>query len=145
MYILILLFIYYGAYANVYCDIEKERERDGWYKLYIRVTTYTKHYNFLLPSKNMEQQSKQLWNVDIIPFDEILHIQQQLDMICIERLIYCNHNNNNNTKEFIDLKVKSLNIVSKSNDLLFLEMERNIINNINIIKKILSFLLKSFL
>ena len=38
----------------------------------------------------MEQQSKQLWNVDIIPFDEILHIQQQLDMICIERLIYCN-------------------------------------------------------
>ena len=117
MYILILLFIYYGAYANVYCDIEKERERDGWYKLYIRVTTYTKHYNFLLPSKNMEQQSKQLWNVDIIPFDEILHIQQQLDMICIERLIYCNHNNNNNnnTKEFIDLKVKSLNIVSKSN------------------------------
>ena len=63
----------------------------------------------------MEQQSKQLWNVDIITFDEILHIQQQLDMICIERLIYCNHNNNNNTKEFIDLKVKSLNIVSKSN------------------------------
>ena len=115
MYILILLFIYYGAYANVYCDIEKERDRDGWYKLYIRVTTYTKHYNFLLPSKNMEQQAKQLWNVDIIPFDEILHIQQQLDMICIERLIYCNHNNNNNTKEFIDLKVKSLNIVSKSN------------------------------